>query len=42
MHARIADVRRDALHKLNTDLTSNYSLICIEDLNVKGRSEHCK
>lgn len=36
MHARIADVRRDALHKLTTDLTSNYSLICIEDLNVKG------
>ncbi|MFA7408336.1 MAG: transposase, partial [Anaerolineaceae bacterium] len=28
--------RRDFLHKLSRDFVSNYDLICLEDLNVKG------
>jgi putative transposase len=36
LHARIANVRRDATHKLTTDLTKTYRLIGIEDLNVRG------
>ena len=35
-YARIANIRADALHKLTTDLTRRFELICIEDLNVKG------
>ena len=36
LHARIANIRSDAMHKLTTDLASRFSDIGIEDLNVKG------
>ena len=36
LHERIANSRNDGLHKLSSLLTQNYSLIGIEDLNVKG------
>lgn len=42
LHARIANVRQDALHQLTSDLTSDFNIIGIEDLNVKGmmRNHH--
>lgn len=42
IHARIANIRSDALHKLTTELTRCFHTICIEDLNVKGmmRNRH--
>jgi putative transposase len=36
LHARISNIRKDTLHKLTTDLTRRFSVIGIEDLNVKG------
>ncbi|WP_229491826.1 transposase [Massilia sp. HP4] len=36
LHARIADIRRDGLHKLTTSITCRFHIIGIEDLNVKG------
>ena len=36
LHARIAAIRTDALHKLTTDLTRRFHSIGIEDLNVRG------
>ena len=36
LYARISHIRRDALHKLTSDLTRRFSTIGIEDLNVKG------
>ena len=36
LHARIAAIRSDALHKLTTDLTRRFHTIGIEDLNVRG------
>lgn len=36
LHARIAAIRTDALHKLTTDLTRRFHTIGIEDLNVRG------
>ena len=36
LHARIASIRQDALHKLTTDLTRRFHTIGIEDLNVCG------
>ena len=36
IHARIADKRRDFLHKLSTRLIQEHGLICLETLNVKG------
>ncbi|AHK79229.1 transposase [Ectothiorhodospira haloalkaliphila] len=36
LHARIANIRSDALHKLTSDLTRRFHTIGIEDLNVCG------
>lgn len=36
LHARISNIRSDSLHQLTSDLTSKFSLIDIEDLNVRG------
>ena len=36
LHARIANMRRDGLHKLTTSVTRRFHTIGIEDLNVKG------
>jgi len=36
LHARIAHVRADALHKLTTDLVRRFTLIGLEDLHVRG------
>lgn len=36
LHARIANIRKDAIHKLTNDLAKNHSVIKIEDLNVKA------
>lgn len=36
MHAKITNIRKDALHKLTTELVLNYTTIGVEDLNVKG------
>lgn len=42
LHARIASIRSDALHKLTTDLTRRFHTIGIENLNVRGmmRNRH--
>jgi putative transposase len=36
IHARVANIRRDATHKLTTRLTKTFRRIGIEDLNVRG------
>lgn len=36
LHMKVANVRRDATHKVTTSITRNCSLIGIEDLNVGG------
>ena len=33
---RVADQRRDALHKLTTDLTGRFGTVVVEDLHVRG------
>jgi IS605 OrfB family transposase len=35
-HARVANLRRDHLHKLTTRLASEYGTVVVEDLNVAG------
>ncbi len=42
LHARITDIRAEALHKLTADLTRRFHTIGIEDLNVRGmlRNRH--
>ena len=36
LHARIANIRANALHKLTSDLTRRFDTICVENLNVRG------
>jgi putative transposase len=36
IHARVANVRADALHKATTDLAARYETIVAEDMNVTG------
>ncbi|GET44606.1 RNA-guided endonuclease InsQ/TnpB family protein [Microseira wollei] len=36
LHLKIANIRRDYLHKLTTYLAKNHGLVVIEDLNVSG------
>lgn len=36
LHARISNIRLDAVHKFTTELVTNFTTICIEDLNVSG------
>ena len=36
LHARIANIRLDALHKLTTEITRRFHTVGIEDLNVRG------
>lgn len=38
LHKRMADIREDALHKLSHHLATQFDVIGIEDLNVKGMS----
>ena len=36
LHARVADVRADAIYKATAMIASKYSVVCVEDLNVAG------
>ena len=36
LHARVADVRADAINKATTMIAGNYRTVCVEDLNVAG------
>jgi putative transposase len=41
-HEKIANQRKDFLHKLSTQLIKNHDTLCFEDLNVQGMSASCK
>ncbi|PSF35824.1 transposase [Aphanothece hegewaldii CCALA 016] len=42
LHLKIANIRKDFLHKLTTQLAKNHSEIVIEDLNVSGMLKNGK
>lgn len=39
IHARIANARRDFLHKCSTAISKNHAMVCIEDLQVRNMSK---
>ena len=39
LHEKVADQRRDFLHKISRQITNAYDVVCIEDLNMKGMSQ---
>ena len=42
IHEKIANTRQDVLHKVSNGIVSNYDVICLEDLNVKGMIKNRK
>ena len=38
MHTRIANVRRDFLHKATTTISKNHAIVCLEDLQIRNMS----
>jgi len=42
LHEKIADARKDGLHKLSTMLATRFDAIYVEDLNLRGMTQnHC-
>ena len=39
LHTRIANVRKDYLHKTSTTISQNHAIVCIEDLKIKNMSK---
>jgi putative transposase len=39
LHEKVANQRKDFLHKLSRQITNVYDCVCIEDLNMKGMSQ---
>ena len=39
IYEKIANCRKDALHKLSLELAENYDAVAVEDLNMKGMSQ---
>ena len=42
LHLKVANIRKDYLHKTTTNTVLNYDQIGLEDLNVKGMSANRK
>ena len=42
IHEKIANSRSDYIHKITNEITNQYDVICIEDLNVKGMIKNRK
>ncbi|MFA7307588.1 MAG: RNA-guided endonuclease TnpB family protein [Hyphomicrobium sp.] len=42
LHEKVANQRKDFLHKISTQLINNHDSIAIENLNIKGMSATCK
>src|SRR5215467_298598 len=40
LHAQVANIRADALHKATTDLAQRYAVVVTEDLNVAGMTRN--
>jgi len=42
IHEKVANKRKDHLHKVSTDIIKNHDVICVEDLHVKGMIKNHK
>lgn len=36
LHTKVANQRKDNLHKISNEITNQYDIICLETLNIKG------
>ena len=42
LYARVANIRKDTLHKATTLISKEFKVVCLEDLNVKGMLKNHK
>jgi len=42
IHAKIANIRNDNIHKMTTDFSKNHAVNCFEDLNILGLAQNHK
>ena len=42
VHIRVANARKDFLHKTTTTISQNHALVCIEDLQIRNMSKSAK
>lgn len=42
LHHKIANIRKDYLHKSSTEIAKNYHTVFAEDLNIKNMTKTCK
>ncbi len=42
LHIRIANLRKDFLHKISTILANSHGVLCVEDLHIKGMVKNRK
>lgn len=42
IHAHVASLRRDAIHKATTKIAATYATVVVEDLNVRGMTRRAK
>lgn len=40
LHEKVANQRKDFLHKLSTQLVNNHDTLCMEDLNISGMTKN--
>ncbi len=39
LHTKVANIRKDFVHKVSNDISKNHVVVCIEDLQVKNMSQ---
>ncbi|HXN21556.1 MAG TPA: transposase [Candidatus Dormibacteraeota bacterium] len=42
LHRKIANIRKDFVHKVSSDISKNHAVVCIEDLQVQNMSASSK
>ena len=42
LHTRIANVRRDFLHRVSTDISNSHAMVCVEDLKILNMTKSAK
>jgi putative transposase len=40
LHRSISDLRSDTLHKMTTNISRRFNVVCLEDLNVRGMTKN--
>jgi putative transposase len=42
LHTKVANIRKDFLHKVSNDISKNHAVVLVEDLHVKSMSRSAR